>query len=211
MEVVETLDATRAVAIIRGLAPDKMRRVARALLNGGVKLIEVTLNSPGALESIQIIAREFPEVVAGAGTVLSPDEVKKAVDCGARFIVSPNTDPAVVEATKKMGCVSMPGAMTPSEVVQAVRAGADVVKIFPASVVGYKFFRELKGPLPQVKTIATGGVNPADAGEFIKAGAYAVGLGSSLVRKDAVEAGAFETIEALARQLGESIALALHG
>lgn len=208
-DVLVALDKTRAVAIIRGLAPDKTRKVAEALLRGGVKLVEVTLNSPEALDSIGIIAREFPEAIPGAGTVLSSDDVQRAAGCGAKFIAAPNTDLSVVEACKKAGCVSMPGAMTPSEVYGAVKAGADIVKVFPASVVGRSFFRELKGPFPYVKTIATGGIGPEDAGEFIKMGAYAVGLGSSLVRKEAVEAGDFSVIETLARKLLDSISSAL--
>ncbi|HHW19140.1 MAG TPA: bifunctional 4-hydroxy-2-oxoglutarate aldolase/2-dehydro-3-deoxy-phosphogluconate aldolase [Firmicutes bacterium] len=203
--VKNALSAGRVVAIIRGLGPEQVRGVARALLNGGIRCIEVTLNSPGAIESIGIIASEFPEVVPGAGTVLEVEEVKEAVARGARFIVSPNVDPRVIEETKALGRISIPGAMTPTEIVQALKAGADYVKIFPASVVGYKFFREMKGPFKDLKMVATGGITPDDAAEYIRNGSYAVGLGSSLVPKEAVLKGDYKVIENLARKLVESV------
>ncbi|QUL98952.1 MAG: bifunctional 4-hydroxy-2-oxoglutarate aldolase/2-dehydro-3-deoxy-phosphogluconate aldolase [Candidatus Fermentithermobacillus carboniphilus] len=207
--VKNALSASRVVAIIRGLGPEQVRGVARALLNGGIRCIEVTLNSPGAIESIGIIASEFPEVVPGAGTVLEVEEVKEAVAIGARFIVSPNVDPRVIEETKALGRISIPGAMTPTEIVQALKAGADYVKIFPASVVGYKFFREMKGPFGDLKMVATGGITPDDAAEYIRNGSYAVGLGSSLVPKEAVLKGDYKVIENLARKLVESVRSAL--
>lgn len=203
--VKNALTVGRVMAIIRGLGPEEVRGVARALLNGGIRCIEVTLNSPGAIESIGIIASEFPEVVPGAGTVLEVEEVKEAVARGARFIVSPNVDPRVIEETKALGRISIPGAMTPTEIVQALKAGADYVKIFPASVVGYKFFREMKGPFKDLKMVATGGITPDDAAEYIRNGSYAVGLGSSLVPKEAVLKGDYNIIENLARKLVESV------
>lgn len=203
--VKNVLNADRVTAIIRGLGPEQIRGVAKALLNGGIRCVEVTLNSPGAIESIEILAKEFPDILPGAGTVLEVEQVREVVAKGALFIVSPNVDPAVIKETRALGAVSIPGAVTPTEIVQALKAGADYVKIFPASVVGYKFFREIKGPFKDLKTVATGGISPEDAGEYLKSGSFAVGLGSSLVPGEAVLKGEYNVIEERAKKLVENI------
>lgn len=189
------------VAILRGLGPEEAVPLARALYQGGIGCIEVTFPSPGSLTSLAAIAKEMPDVVPGMGTVMTPEEVDQAVAAGAEFIVSPNTDPLVIRRTKELGKISMPGAMTPSEAVVAARAGADVIKIFPASCVSPNFFREMRGPLPQYKFMGTGGITVENADTFIKAGAYAIGMGGALVDKALIAARNFEQIEANARQL----------
>ncbi|MCG0238593.1 MAG: bifunctional 4-hydroxy-2-oxoglutarate aldolase/2-dehydro-3-deoxy-phosphogluconate aldolase [Bacillota bacterium] len=205
----EALHASRVVAILRGLGPHEAVAVARALYKGGIRCIEVTYPSPGALESVAAIARELPDVVPGMGTVLTPEEVERSVAAGAEFIVSPHTDPDVIRKTKELGRLAIPGAMTPTEAVTAVRAGADLVKIFPASAVTPAFFREMRGPFPEIRLLGTGGITVENADEFIRAGAYAVGLGGALVAKDLVARGDWDAIAERARTLVEKVQAAL--
>jgi len=201
----EALASTRVVAIMRGLGPENTIRVARALRAGGIRCIEVTYPSPGSLDSVQAIVKELPDMVCGMGTVLTPEEVDRSVEAGAEFIVAPNTDPAVIKRARELGKDVAPGAMTPTEAWNAVQAGATLVKIFPASAVTPSFFREMRGPFPQIRLMATGGVSADTAAEFISKGAYAVGMGGFLVSKDLIAAGDFAQIEANARSLIASI------
>ncbi|NPV69233.1 MAG: bifunctional 4-hydroxy-2-oxoglutarate aldolase/2-dehydro-3-deoxy-phosphogluconate aldolase [Firmicutes bacterium] len=203
-DVLELLGESKVIAIIRGFDPEASVAVAEALAGGGVKLIEVTFNSPGAAESIQAVAR-MPGVVCGAGTVLVESQVATAVERGARFIVAPNAHERVVRAARMMGAACIPGAMTPTEVLMAARWGADAVKVFPASVVGPAFFREMKGPLPHIRLVATGGITADNAGEFVRAGAFAVGMGGSLVPKEAVQSKDWPRIMALAQRVVSSL------
>jgi len=203
------LEASRVVAILRGLKREQTIRVGQALAAAGIALIEVTLNSPDALQCITTLATELANVVVGAGTVMTASEVAQSVDSGAEFIVSPHVDIEVIQATKKLGKVSVPGSMTPTEAVNAYRAGADVVKIFPASVVGTNFYREMKGPLPYIRLMATGGITLANAHDFIKAGAYSVALGSALTPKDLIAAGKYSEIAGEASVLMSRVKAAL--
>ncbi len=207
--VLRAIDEARVIAVIRRLGPEDVRDVTAALRAGGVTCIEVTMDSPGALASIEIISSEFPDVVPGAGTVLEPSEAEKVAHKGARFIVAPNVDREVIRAALDLGAVAIPGAMTPTEVVGALKAGAHLVKVFPASVVGLNFFRELKGPLPQVRTVATGGITAETAADYLRSGAYAVGLGGALVPKDAIAAKRFDVVEDIARKLTLGVRSAL--
>lgn len=203
--VEEALASSRVVAIMRGLGPEDTIRVARALSRGGIRCIEVTFPSPGSLTSVAAIVKELPDMVCGMGTVLTPEEVDQSVAAGAEFIVAPNTDEAVIRRAKELGKLVAPGAMTPTEAWNAVRFGADIVKIFPASAVSPTFFREMKGPFPGIRLMATGGVSPANAAEFISKGAYAIGMGGFLVDKQLIAKGDFDQIEANARSLVASI------
>ena len=209
--VLAAIDKTRVVAVIRRLGPSEVRGVARALSGAGITCIEVTADSPGAFGSIELLAGEFPDVIPGAGTVLTASQAQEAARRGARFIVSPNVEPEVVKAAVEAGTVAIPGAMTPTEIVNALKAGAHLVKVFPASVVGLNFFRELRGPFPEVKTVATGGIAPESVGDYLKSGAYAVGIGSSLVPKEAVAAKRFDLIEAIARTVASNVRSVLAG
>lgn len=171
------------IAIARRLDPDGLARIADGLLAGGIRAFEVTLDSAGAVEAIAELTDRFAGsgLIVGAGTVLDPDAAHAAVAAGARFIVSPHTDPAIVAAARDRGVPAFPGALTPTEVVSAWRAGASAVKVFPVSAVGPSFVRELRGPLRDVPLIPTGGVTLETAPALIAAGAVAVGVGGWLI------------------------------
>ncbi|HEY8346596.1 MAG TPA: bifunctional 4-hydroxy-2-oxoglutarate aldolase/2-dehydro-3-deoxy-phosphogluconate aldolase [Symbiobacteriaceae bacterium] len=194
------MEASGVVAILRGLEPDAAIQVARALHRGGISFIEITFPSPGSLDALRALA-ELPDVVPGMGTVMSPAEVDQVKAAGARFIVAPNTDRDVICRAKALGLFCAPGAMTPSEAVMARRWGADMVKIFPASVVTPTFFREMQGPCPDIPLMATGGITLDNAHEFIKAGARVVGLGGALANKKLIAQGRYDVLEEKARTL----------
>ena len=171
----------RIVAILRGCDPSHVLPIAEALYAGGIRLLEITLNSPGAFEAIEAAVTDWGDrMVIGAGTVLEAAEATSAIAAGARFILSPSLDAAVIRRTLDLGAVSIPGAFTPTEILEAWRKGAQIVKVFPASI-GPAWFRDIRGPLPQVPLMATGGVSLSNLKDFDKAGAVAFGIGSSLV------------------------------
>ena len=191
------------VAIARRLTADNAPRVADALLEGRVRAFELTLNDPvdDALRAIESVARRSPELAIGAGTVLSIDGVRRAINAGATFLVMPHTDPELVAWAAARGVPALPGAATPSEVLTAWRAGAAAVKVFPASVVGPAFVRECHGPFPDIPLVPSGGVTAESSAGFIAAGAAAVGVGGWLIG-DAVQAG----VTARARQVVDAVA-----
>lgn len=171
----------RVVAIGRGLPPDRIERIAEGLVAGGIRAFEITLNSPDALGGIATLAERWGErLLVGAGTVLDVDGAKRAADAGARFIVSPHTDPALIGWAAGRGLPVFPGAFSPTEILAAWNAGATAVKLFPASVAGPAFVREFRGPFRDIPLIATGGVTIESAPAFLAAGALAVGMGSWL-------------------------------
>ncbi len=171
----------RIVAILRGCDPSHVLPIAEALYAGGIRLLEITLNSPGAFEAIAAAVGSLGDrMVIGAGTVLEAAEATGAIAAGARFVLSPSLDEGVIKRTLDMGAVSIPGAFTPTEILSAWRLGAHIVKVFPASI-GPAWFRDIRGPLPQIPLMATGGVSVSNIREFDKAGAVAFGIGSSLV------------------------------
>ncbi|HMI62161.1 MAG TPA: bifunctional 4-hydroxy-2-oxoglutarate aldolase/2-dehydro-3-deoxy-phosphogluconate aldolase [Puia sp.] len=181
MTTLEQILEHKIVAILRGCDPVNIVEISQALYEGGIRLLEITLNSPGALDAIQQVAEQFGDrMVIGAGTVLTVEEVKAAVTAGARFVLSPSLDMEVIRFTRDLGAVSVPGAFTATEILTAYRAGANIVKVFPASV-GPAYFRDIRGPLPQIPLMPTGGVNMDNIRDFQKAGAVAFGVGSALV------------------------------
>ena len=141
----------------------------------------------------------MPGIIPGAGTVLSPDQVRAAYEAGARYIVSPNTDPAVIAETKRLGLVSIPGALTPSEIMAAHNAGADLVKLFPTATMGLKYFKDLRAPLSHIGLVVTAGITPDNLGDYLKAGAFAAGISSPLCNKELMAAGDFAEITRRAR------------
>ncbi len=189
-KILETVEASGLVAVIRGMEPTAMSRIARALVAGGVRALEITMNSPRPLEMISEIRSllEGTEVTIGAGTVLDPESARSAILAGAEFIFAPNLNRRVIEICRRYSCPVVPGAMTPTEMVAAWEAGADMVKIFPAGGLGPGFIKDMGGPLPQIKLVPTGGIDLHNAGAFIEAGAAALGVGGSLVDKDMVAA-----------------------
>ena len=178
-----------------------LRLVVDALLAGGVSALEVTMTVPRAIESIAELVRSLPRgFVLGAGTVLDGDTARRAIDAGAGFVVSPVFRRDVIAACHRLDTPAVPGCFTPTEILDAWDAGADIVKVFPATSLGPGFFRDVRAPMPQVKLMPTGGVSVENAGEWIRAGAVAVGIGSALVDPKAVARGAFEVITAKARE-----------
>jgi 2-dehydro-3-deoxyphosphogluconate aldolase/(4S)-4-hydroxy-2-oxoglutarate aldolase len=189
MNTEERIASGRVIAIMRGDFGGREEEVVEVLAAAGVTAVEVTLNSPDALRTIARLARRFgARLAVGAGTVMTADEVAGAAGAGAQFVVSPNRQRGVIEATKRLGLTSLPGCYTPSEIVEALEAGADAVKLFPASALGPGYVRALRGPLPEVRVAPTGGVTPEAAREYASAGAWAVGVGSELFDRDALAA-----------------------
>jgi 2-dehydro-3-deoxyphosphogluconate aldolase/(4S)-4-hydroxy-2-oxoglutarate aldolase len=181
MDALKHILQHKLVAIIRGPQPADVLRIAEALYQGGVRSLEVTMNSPGALEVIkQLSATMQDKLLLGAGTVLTPEEVEACVNAGARFIISPNVDLDVIKKTKQLGAISIPGAYTPTEIVLAYKTGADIVKVFPAAA-NAAYIKDLRGPLPHIPLMPTGGITMENISEFKKAGAVAYGIGTALV------------------------------
>ncbi|MBA4067208.1 MAG: 2-dehydro-3-deoxyphosphogluconate aldolase [Isosphaera sp.] len=189
------------VAVVRFADPGPLVHVVEALAAGGVTVAEVTLTVPNALDVIRAAkARLGDRVLLGAGTVLDPETARAALLAGAEFVVAPNLNLDVIRVCRRYDKLVMPGAFTPTEVLAAWEAGADVVKVFPADVVGPAFFKALRGPLPQVKLMPTGGVDLSTAGEFLRAGAVCLGVGGQLVDPKLVAAGDFAGLTRLAEQ-----------
>ena len=195
-EVMGSLKDIGVVAVLRADDPADLIEVGRALNAGGVKHIEITMTVPGAIGVIEKAVSTLQElkVYIGAGTVLDGETARLAILAGASYIVSPAFRPDVIAVCKRYGVAVMPGAMTPTEVLNAWEAGADVVKIFPAGVGGPQFFKDLKGPFPFIEIMPTGAVNRETAPQFIKAGAFAIGLGGELASKPLIAARKFATI-----------------
>jgi len=206
-KVLEGLLASKVVAVIRMSDASKLEAVAGALRKGGVRAIEVTMTVPGAVEIIRDLAgRKKPGDLVGAGTVIDAGTASDVIAAGADFVVSPVTDMDVVRACRDAEVLIAPGAFTPTEIVTAWRSGADIVKVFPATSLGPQFFRDLRGPLPQVRLMPTGGVTIENARDFLAAGACCVGIGTALVDRTLVEKGDWPALtaraEALVRSLG---------
>lgn len=201
-DIINQVESTGVVAIIRASSSDELIDVVMALREGGITCIEVTMTTPNALEVIKAAREKVGDAAAiGVGTVLDVDTAKAAIDAGAQYVVCPIFDPPTVEFCKDNQVPVMPGCLSPTEIVRAWQAGADMVKVFPTSSVGVKFIKDLRGPLPQIKLIPTGGINLDNAAEFIKAGATALGMGSSLVTKEALKNRDFATIKSTAAEL----------
>ncbi len=189
------------VAVIRADNGEVLADVTEALVAGGVTAIEVTFTVPKAHKVLEYVADRFgDQIQLGAGTVLDAETARIAILAGAEFIVSPIVDIPTIEISHRYDKAMMPGALTPTEVVQAWQAGADVVKIFPSDLTGPGYLKALKGPLPQIRMMPTGGVNLDTAEAFLKAGACALGVGGSLVEKSAIASGNMDRIRDLAQQ-----------
>lgn len=187
------------VAIVRSPHAQQLIGVARALAEGGVRAIEITMTVPNALDVIREVGREMGgQIRLGAGTVLDPETARAAILAGAEYVVSPALNLDVIRMCRRYDKPVMPGAFTPTEVLTAWEAGADVVKVFPADVGGPNYLKALLAPLPQIRLMPTGGVDLDTAAAFLKAGACCLGVGSALVDKDAVRTGDFARIRDLA-------------
>jgi 2-dehydro-3-deoxyphosphogluconate aldolase/(4S)-4-hydroxy-2-oxoglutarate aldolase len=194
------------VAVIRATCADQLQDIAKALFEGGVIGIEVTMSTPKAIHGIEKLVDTFGDkIVVGVGTVLDPATAASAIHAGAQFVFSPVTNTAVIEVTKRLGKVCVPGAYTPTEILNAWAAGADIVKVFPATSLGPCYFKDLLAPMPFLKLTPTGGVDLKTAPDWIKAGAVCLGAGSSLVPKDACTNGNWSTITNNAKQFTDLI------
>lgn len=198
--------AAGVVAVIRAEAGPTLRKIALALNQGGVEALEITMTSPGALAVIEETAQTLGSTaIIGVGSVLDAESARAAILAGAEFVVSPVFNPEVVALCRRYSKICIPGAFTPSEILKAWEAGADVVKIFPATKLGPGYIKDLRGPLPQIKLTPTGGVNLENIADFIQAGACFVGVGGSLVDKRLVAANRWEELSALAARYCQAV------
>src|SRR5256714_11662957 len=194
------------VAVVRSPDSQQLVEVARALVEGGVTVLEITMTVPNALDVLGRVRQSLGDrILLGAGTVLDPETARAALLAGAGYLVAPTLNLDVIRLGRRYDKVVVPGAFTPTEVLAAWEAGADIVKVFPAEVVGPAFFRALRGPLPQVKLMPTGGVDLNTAADYLKAGAVCLGVGGQLVDPKAVAAGDFPRVTQLARQYAEIV------
>lgn len=205
-DILQHLSEEKIIAIIRDIPESAMLQTAHALEQGGIRFIEVTLNTKGSLRAINRLKEELGEnLFIGAGTVLDLDMAKEAVAAGAEYLLSPNLDEEVIAYALDQHIQIFPGTLTPSEIVRAVKLGAEVVKIFPTGSLGMNYLKELQGPLSHIKMIAMGGVNTDNIRDFFKAGAFAVGMGSNLIDKKLIQAGEFEKLSEIAKQYSDIV------
>lgn len=204
----ETIERTGIVPVLRARSTDEGRALVEALAAGGITVMEVTMTVPGAVELLGKLRNEYGDkLLLGSGTVTDAAQAAATIDAGAEFVVSPSFHPDVVAKTKQLGKVSIPGALTPTEVITAWRAGADYVKIFPCSAVGgASYLKALLAPFPELRLIPTGGVTLQTAPDFLKAGARALGVGTDLVNPAAIAEGKPEKVTETARAYLEVVA-----
>lgn len=203
---VETIGTLGVIAVVRLDDAAPLARVIDALAAGDVRAIEVTMTMPRAIDALATLASTHGErLLIGAGSVLDAETARVAILAGARFIVAPAFDAAVVAMCHRYDVVAIPGAYTPTEILRASEAGADLVKLFPASALGPGYVKELKGPLPHLRLVPTGGVTADSAGAYVEAGAVAVGVGGALVPRDAVARGDWSRLTESARRLTAAV------
>jgi len=204
--ILKSISDSKVTSIIRGVERDKILNVVEALHSGGIKSVEITLDTKGALGSLEIIKKEYGDRMAvGAGTVLDSESARLAILSGADFILSPTLSAKVIETCNRYSKLAVPGVLTPTEILTAWEAGSQLVKVFPAGALGPGYIKQIKGPLSQVQVMAVGGVDLENASEYIKSGALAVGIGSHLVSKELVENDRFELIKERAEKLMQAM------
>jgi 2-dehydro-3-deoxyphosphogluconate aldolase/(4S)-4-hydroxy-2-oxoglutarate aldolase len=200
--VTAAIETAGVVAVIRMQDPDRLRAVIDALADGGVRAIEVTMTVPGAIDLIYGLSSTLSgDFLLGAGTVLDSQTATRVIDAGASFVVSPVLKPAIIDVCHRNGVAALPGCFSPTEILTAWESGADIVKVFPATALGPSFFTDVRGPLPQVKLMPTGGVTLDNAGDWIRAGAVAVGVGTALLDRAAIAAGNYDVLRANAARI----------
>ena len=212
MTPLEYVQQRKIVAIVRGLKPEYMVRLAHALQEGGIGLMEVTYNQKApetwidTAQAISAVAREFgDELLVGAGTVITLDQVRMTYDAGGRYLVTPATQPEIIRAGKALGLGLYPGALTPTEILTAYAAGADAVKVFPAGNLGPGYIKAVKAPLSHIPLMAVGGVNEKNAADFMRAGCVGLGVGGNLVNKDWIAHGEWSRITDLAKEYVKAV------
>jgi 2-dehydro-3-deoxyphosphogluconate aldolase/(4S)-4-hydroxy-2-oxoglutarate aldolase len=205
-QVLDRIRSTGLIPVIRARSADEANRAVDAIQAGGVGVLEITMTVPGAVDLIREVAARATDAVVGAGTVLDPETAIRCIDAGAQFILSPALNPATISTCRERDVAIIPGALTPTEVVAAWTAGADLVKVFPAGAVGGPgYLKALKAPLPQIDLVPTGGVDLDTAGDFIRAGAAALGVGSALVDLAALRRGEASVLTERARRFVEIV------
>ena len=205
-EQMERIEDCGVVAIIRANSSEELIDVAAAIKEGGVDIIEVTMTTPDALRVISEVSKKYgDEVLIGVGSVLDAETARAAILAGAEFVVSPVVKQDVIEISRRYSKVVMPGAFTPTEILTAWEMGADYVKVFPSSLGGASYIKAVKAPLPQITLVPTGGVEVDNAGEFIKAGSAALGVGSALVSSRIVAARKFDVLTETAQKLVQEV------
>ena len=210
MEIMELIEQNRVIAIVRGMHPDQMAPLARALERGGIRMMEITFNQnapdtfQNTVNAIRTLSQNMRDMAIGAGTVMTLEQLHMAADAGARYIISPDVNPALIAETKRLGLTSLPGAMSPTEIVTAWNAGADAVKVFPIGDLGVGYLKAIRAPLSHIPLIAVGGVNERNCADFLRAGAIGVGVGGQLVNREWIDAGEFYKIASLAGKIAQA-------
>lgn len=186
--IVEEIIKRKVVAVLRIKEPEKLKKVIEALFSGGISVAEITMTVPNAIQLIEKMSNELNKnIIIGVGSVLNRNVAEDAIKSGAKFVVSPIFKKEIIETAHRYDIPAMPGCFTPTEIQTAYESGADIIKVFPADVLGMEFFKGILAPMPYLKLMPTGGVSLSNAGDWLKAGACAVGAGSALLDKEAIE------------------------
>ncbi len=212
MTPLEYVQQRKIVAIVRGLAPEYLVRLGHAFEEGGIGLMEVTYNQrdpaswKDTANAIEAVEKEFGDrLLVGAGTVITPEQVRLTYEAGGHYLVTPTTQPEIIRMGKALGLGLFPGAFSPSEILSAWEAGADAVKVFPVSCVGPSYIKAVRGPLSHIPLMAVGGVNEKNAADFMKAGCVGLGVGGNLVNKEWIQNGEWGKITALAKDFMKAV------
>ena len=206
-EIIKKIEEKKIIVIVRGVEKNKLIPLAEAMYKGGIRFLEITYSADKKVsdeetaENIKMLSEHFGgRMYIGAGTVLTEEQVALTKKAGGQFIISPDTVPAVIRKTKELGMISIPGAVTPSEITTAVKSGADFVKLFPANNLGAAYIKAITAPLCNVKLLAVGGIDENNMSEYLKAGVCGFGIGGNIVKKQLIDAGDFAAIEKLAEK-----------
>ncbi len=209
---IKAIEKEKIITIVRGIAKEKLIPLAQALYDGGIRLIECTYDAGEKISDeeiasgIEMLVKHFDgKMLVGAGTVIRTKQVELTKKAGGKFIISPDTNAEIINKTKELGLVSIPGALTPSEITAASRAGADFVKLFPINTMGSSYIKDVKAPLSNVRLLAVGGVNENNIKEFFDAGVCGIGIGSNIINKSMIENNDFEGITRLAKLYIENL------
>ncbi|MDY3928460.1 MAG: bifunctional 4-hydroxy-2-oxoglutarate aldolase/2-dehydro-3-deoxy-phosphogluconate aldolase [Clostridia bacterium] len=206
-KLIQTIENEKIIVIVRGIASEKLIPLAEAMYSGGIRFLELTYSADGSApdeknaENIKMLSEHFKDRMhIGAGTVLDERQVELTKEAGGKFIISPDTNPDVIQKTKEIGMVSMPGALSPSEIQLAHRSGADFVKLFPITNMGADYVKAIKAPLSHIRLLAVGGVNENNLSEYLRAGVCGFGIGSNIVSKKHIDENNYEAITELAKK-----------